>query len=95
MMLYVKCVRLASTDDSLTTKNEWSPPPRPYVNKSKAPEALRRYAFNSAGFRQYGLYYCDVLNEMHNNDVKEAIRRLPAHIQVRTQVRKTSILILT
>ena len=42
--------------------------------------SLREWAFKSAGYNQYGLYYDDCLYE--NEDVKEAIRRLPPTLQV-------------
>merc|ERR1712110_1224490 len=40
--------------------------------------ALKRWAFNASGFNQFGLYHDDCLYE--NDDVKEALRRLPAHL---------------
>jgi len=39
--------------------------------------AVRRWAYNLSGFNRYGLHHDDVLQE--NDDVKEALRRLPAH----------------
>merc|ERR1712083_755040 len=40
--------------------------------------ALKRWVFNSSGFNQFGLYHDDCLYE--NDDVKEALRRLPGHL---------------
>ena len=40
--------------------------------------ALKRWAFNASGFNQFGLYHDDCRYE--NDDVKEALRRLPAHL---------------
>merc|ERR1711915_413154 len=37
--------------------------------------SLRRFAFRMSGYNQYGLYHDDILYE--NDDVKEALRRLP------------------
>merc|ERR1711911_532492 len=38
----------------------------------------KRWAFNASGFNQFGLYHDDCLYE--NDDVKEALTRLPAHL---------------
>ncbi len=59
-------VRLASSN-----KNKWV-----------APDNLRKWAFNMSGFNQYGLYYNDCFNEEHDDDVKEALRRLPPELLV-------------
>merc|ERR1711953_228542 len=40
--------------------------------------ALKRWAFNASGFNQFGLYHDDCLYE--NDDVKEALKRVPAHL---------------
>merc|ERR1712203_342157 len=40
--------------------------------------ALKRWAYNASGFNQFGLYHDDCLYE--NDDVKEALRRLPGHL---------------
>merc|ERR1711936_759895 len=39
---------------------------------------LKKWAFNASGFNQYGLYHDDALYE--NDDVKEALRRVPQTI---------------
>ncbi|XP_076661434.1 cytochrome b-c1 complex subunit 7 [Halictus rubicundus] len=41
--------------------------------------ALRKWAYNTAGFRKYGLRRDDILHEYP--EVEEAIRRLPKRIQ--------------
>ncbi|XP_058464568.1 cytochrome b-c1 complex subunit 7-like [Malaya genurostris] len=41
--------------------------------------ALGRWAYNLSGFNQYGLHHDDCLYE--NEDVKEAIRRLPEKVK--------------
>ncbi|CAG9135636.1 hypothetical protein JYU34_003293 [Plutella xylostella] len=40
--------------------------------------ALQKWAYNLAGFNKYGLCRDDLLHE--NEDVKEALRRLPEHV---------------
>lgn len=52
-----------------------------YGNESTEVTPFRRWLFNAAGFNQYGLYFHDCLYE--NDDVKEAVRRLPPQAQVR------------
>lgn len=41
--------------------------------------ALRKWAYNLSGFNKYGLHHDDCYDE-DNSDVKEAVRRLPAHL---------------
>ncbi|XP_050428752.1 cytochrome b-c1 complex subunit 7 [Adelges cooleyi] len=36
---------------------------------------IRRWAYNLSGFNKYGLHHDDILQE--NEDVKEALRRIP------------------
>ena len=48
---------------------------RTFVNNM----AVKKWAFNLSGFNQYGLYHNDVYFEC--DEVKEAIRRLPQHLQ--------------
>eukprot|EP00088_Acartia_fossae_P015906 TRINITY_DN18834_c0_g2_i1.p1 TRINITY_DN18834_c0_g2~~TRINITY_DN18834_c0_g2_i1.p1 ORF type:complete len:128 (+),score=38.81 TRINITY_DN18834_c0_g2_i1:40-423(+) len=48
---------------------------RTFVNN----DAVKKWAFNLSGFNQYGLYHDDVRFE--NDEVKEAIRRLPQNLQ--------------
>ncbi|XP_046383089.1 cytochrome b-c1 complex subunit 7-like [Ischnura elegans] len=40
--------------------------------------ALRKWAYNLSGFNKYGLHYDDCIDE--NEDVKEALRRLPQKV---------------
>ncbi|XP_041975488.1 cytochrome b-c1 complex subunit 7-like [Aricia agestis] len=40
--------------------------------------SLKKWAYNAAGFNKYGLMRDDCLYE--NEDVKEALRRLPDHV---------------
>eukprot|EP00088_Acartia_fossae_P015905 TRINITY_DN18834_c0_g1_i1.p1 TRINITY_DN18834_c0_g1~~TRINITY_DN18834_c0_g1_i1.p1 ORF type:complete len:129 (+),score=40.80 TRINITY_DN18834_c0_g1_i1:29-415(+) len=40
---------------------------------------FKKWVFDSSGFNQYGLYHDDVLYE--DDDVKEALRRIPQHLQ--------------
>jgi len=47
---------------------------RTFVNNT----AVKKWAFNAAGFNQYGLYHDDALYE--NADVKEALSRAPQHL---------------
>merc|ERR1711862_973122 len=57
---------------------------RPYLAQTQLSRnftdnvALKRWVFNSSGFNQFSLYHDDCLYE--NDDVKEALRRLPAHL---------------
>ena len=51
---------------------------------NKWPLFIQKWAFNSAGWNQYGLYHDDALFE--HEDVKEAVRRLPPSIQVRGEL---------
>ncbi|XP_055614409.1 cytochrome b-c1 complex subunit 7-like [Uranotaenia lowii] len=41
---------------------------------------LGKWAYNFAGFNQYGLHRDDCLSE-HDPDVREAVRRLPQHLK--------------
>merc|ERR1719474_724732 len=41
-------------------------------------EEVKRWAYNASAFNQYGLYHDDVLHE--NDDVKEALRRIPGSV---------------
>ncbi|KAJ2948116.1 hypothetical protein O0L34_g9914 [Tuta absoluta] len=43
-----------------------------------ARSALKKWAYNMAGFNKYGLLRDDCLHE--TEDVKEALRRIPAHV---------------
>ena len=45
-----------------------------------APDWVRKYMYNLSGWNQYGLYKDDLMVE--NEDVQEAIRRLPPTMQV-------------
>ncbi|CAH1117086.1 unnamed protein product [Phaedon cochleariae] len=49
-----------------------------FVQKRFMASALQRWAYNLSGFNKYGLWRDDILYE--DDDVKEAIRRLPANI---------------
>jgi len=49
-------------------------PRRTFINS----EAVKKFAFNASAFNQYGLYHDDALYE--SEDVKEALRRLPANL---------------
>eukprot|EP00088_Acartia_fossae_P013358 TRINITY_DN169_c0_g1_i1.p2 TRINITY_DN169_c0_g1~~TRINITY_DN169_c0_g1_i1.p2 ORF type:complete len:128 (-),score=57.43 TRINITY_DN169_c0_g1_i1:215-598(-) len=60
---------------SLTSRSANLAQARTFVNN----EAVKKWAFNLSGFNQYGLYRDDVLFE--SDEVKEAIRRLPQHLQ--------------
>ena len=61
---------------SLTARNlSAAQQTRTFVNNT----AVKKWAFNLSGFNQYGLYHDDVLYE--NDEVKEAIRRLPQNLQ--------------
>lgn len=61
---------------SLTARNlSATQQTRTFVNNM----AVKKWAFNLSGFNQYGLYHDDVLYE--NDEVKEAIRRLPQNLQ--------------
>lgn len=40
--------------------------------------AVKKWAFNASGFNQYGLYHDDAMYE--NDDVKEALKRVPQPI---------------
>ncbi|TMW49682.1 hypothetical protein DOY81_005220 [Sarcophaga bullata] len=42
--------------------------------------SLGRWVYNMSGFNRYGLYRDDCLDDMLNNDVKEAVRRLPRKV---------------
>merc|ERR1712198_358092 len=42
-------------------------------------QSLKRWAFRASGYNQYGLYHDDCLHV--DNDVKEAIGRLPQRLQ--------------
>lgn len=41
---------------------------------------LRKWAYNLSGFNKYGLYHDDVLDE-EDQDVAEAVRRLPEDLR--------------
>ncbi|XP_052872626.1 cytochrome b-c1 complex subunit 7-like, partial [Anopheles cruzii] len=55
--------------------------------------ALGKWAYNMAGFNQYGLHRDDCLYE--NDDVKEAIRRLPEKVKDERNYRITRALHLS
>uniref|UniRef100_A0A4Y0BGD7 Cytochrome b-c1 complex subunit 7 n=1 Tax=Anopheles funestus TaxID=62324 RepID=A0A4Y0BGD7_ANOFN len=55
--------------------------------------ALSKWAYNMAGFNQYGLHRDDCLYE--NDDVKEAIRRLPEKLKDERNFRITRALHLS
>uniref|UniRef100_A0A0A9XBC7 Cytochrome b-c1 complex subunit 7 n=1 Tax=Lygus hesperus TaxID=30085 RepID=A0A0A9XBC7_LYGHE len=61
MFFRVLSTRLAST----SAKKGTVPPATPF----------RKWVYNATGFNKYGLMHDDVLHE--NEDVKEALRRLP------------------
>jgi ubiquinol-cytochrome c reductase subunit 7 len=54
---------------------------RPFTNTRQ----FKKFVFNASGFNQYGLYHDDPLTE--TADVKEALRRLPAHLLDERQFR--------
>ena len=56
-----------------------------------APDWVRKYMYNLSGWNQYGLYKDDLMVE--NEDVQEAIRRLPPTMQVIFNLTKVSQLI--
>merc|ERR1711973_651254 len=68
MSLFGRTVRLATRSVNTVSR-------RTFINN----EAVKKWAFNASGFNQYGLYHDDVLYE--NDDVKEALRRLPQNLQ--------------
>ncbi|CAL4130384.1 unnamed protein product [Meganyctiphanes norvegica] len=45
---------------------------------SQLNNSLKRWAYRASGFNQYGLYHDDVLHV--DNDVKEALSRLPQRV---------------
>jgi len=48
---------------------------RTFINSA----GFKKWVFNSSGFNQYGLYHDDIRYE--TDEVKEALRRLPQHLQ--------------
>ena len=52
------------------------------------PDWVRKYMYNLSGWNQYGLYKDDLMVE--NEDVQEAIRRLPPTMQVIFNLTKVS-----
>lgn len=56
------------------------------------PDWVRKYMYNLSGWNQYGLYKDDLMVE--NEDVQEAIRRLPPTMQVIFNLTKVSQLML-
>ncbi|KAK2717330.1 cytochrome b-c1 complex subunit 7-like [Artemia franciscana] len=49
-------------------------------------QTLRKWVYNTMGFRQYGLWHDDCLYE--TGDVKEALRRLPTRLLDERQFRQ-------
>ena len=55
------------------------------------PDWVRKYMYNLSGWNQYGLYKDDLMVE--NEDVQEAIRRLPPTLQVILNLTKLMLML--
>ncbi len=60
------------------------PPRRTMAMRDRFPEGLKKTLYNMTGHNKYGLYNDDMYIE--DDDVVEALRRLPLQLQVHTSV---------